>query len=307
VDLRIFTEPQQGAHYDDLLRVARCAEDAGYDAFFRSDHYLAMGAGDGLPGPTDAWTTLAGLARDTSRIRLGTLMSSATFRLPGPLAITVAQVDQMSGGRVELGIGTGWYAAEHTAYGIPFPSLKERFDRFAEQLAIITGLWGTPAGQRFAFDGDYYKVIDSPALPKPVQDGGPPVILGGAGATRTPALAAQYAVEMNTPFLGMEAAARQFERADAERAKDRPTLVRSAAQVLCVGKDDASLRGRAEFIGRDLDELRANAIAGTPGEVVDTIGRWRERTGISRLYLQLLDLSDVDQVELIASEVRPQL
>jgi alkanesulfonate monooxygenase len=266
-----------------------------------------MGAGDGLPGPTDAWTTLAGLARDTSRIRLGTLMSSATFRLPGPLAITVAQVDQMSGGRVELGIGTGWYAAEHTAYGIPFPSLKERFDRFAEQLAIITGLWGTPAGQRFAFDGDYYKVIDSPALPKPVQDGGPPVILGGAGATRTPALAAQYAVEMNTPFLGMEAAARQFERADAERAKDRPTLVRSAAQVLCVGKDDASLRGRAEFIGRDLDELRANAIAGTPGEVVDTIGRWRERTGISRLYLQLLDLSDVDQVELIASEVRPQL
>jgi F420-dependent oxidoreductase-like protein len=307
VDLRIFTEPQQGAHYDDLLWVARCAEDAGYDAFFRSDHYLSMGDRDGLPGPTDAWTTLAGLARDTTRIRLGTLMSSATFRLPGPLAITVAQVDQMSGGRVELGIGTGWYAAEHTAYGIPFPSLKERFDRFAEQLAIITGLWATPAGQRFAFDGDHYKVIDSPALPKPVQDGGPPVILGGAGATRTPALAAQYAVEMNTPFLGMEAAARQFERADAERAEDRPKLIRSAAQVLCVGKDDASLRRRAEAIGRDLAELRANGIAGTPGEVVDTIGRWRERTGISRLYLQLLDLSDVDQVELVASEVRPRL
>src|SRR3954469_20015150 len=124
-----FTEPQQGASYDDLLRVATAAEELGFDAFFRSDHYLVMGDGDGLPGPTDAWVTLAGLARETSRIRLGTLVSSSTFRLPGPLAIAVAQVDAMSGGRVELGIGTGWYDAEHRAYGIPFPPLGERFDR----------------------------------------------------------------------------------------------------------------------------------------------------------------------------------
>ena len=124
MQLRVFTEPQQGATYDDLLAVAQRTEETGFDAFFRSDHYLAMG-GDGLPGPTDAWVTLAGLARETSRIRLGTLMTAATFRLPGPLAISVAQVDQMSGGRVELGIGSGWFAQEHAAYGIPFPSLGE--------------------------------------------------------------------------------------------------------------------------------------------------------------------------------------
>lgn len=125
MDLRIFTEPQQGASYDTLLAVAKATEDLGFDAFFRSDHYLKMGDGDGLPGPTDAWITLAGLARETKRIRLGTLMTAATFRLPGVLAIQVAQVDQMSGGRVELGLGAGWFEEEHTAYGIPFP--KEKF------------------------------------------------------------------------------------------------------------------------------------------------------------------------------------
>jgi alkanesulfonate monooxygenase SsuD/methylene tetrahydromethanopterin reductase-like flavin-dependent oxidoreductase (luciferase family) len=127
--LRIMTEPQQGADYASLRTVARAAEDLGFDAFFRSDHYLKMGDGSGLPGPTDSWVTLAGLALETSRIRLGTLVTAATFRLPGPLAIAVAQVDQMSGGRVELGIGTGWFAEEHTAYGIPFPPVGERFDR----------------------------------------------------------------------------------------------------------------------------------------------------------------------------------
>lgn len=138
--LRIFTEPQQGASYETLLAVAKASEDLGFDGFFRSDHYLKMGNVSGLPGPTDAWITLAGLARETSRIRLGTLMTAATFRLPGPLAISVAQVDQMSGGRVEFGFGAGWFEAEHTAYGIPFPAgINERFDRFEEQLAIITG------------------------------------------------------------------------------------------------------------------------------------------------------------------------
>ena len=167
--LRIFTEPQQGADYQTLRAVALATEELGFDAFFRSDHYLAMGGGSGLPGPTDAWTTLAALAVETSRIRLGTLMSAATFRLPGPLAITVAQVDQMSGGRVEFGLGTGWFEAEHTAYGIPFPPLGERFDRLEEQLAIITGLWGTGVGEMFSFEGTHYQLKDSPALPKPAQ------------------------------------------------------------------------------------------------------------------------------------------
>ena len=297
MDLRIFTEPQQGATYDDLLAVARAAEDLGFDAFFRSDHYLHM-SGDGMPGPTDAWTTLAGLARDTSRIRLGTLVSSATFRLPGPLAVTVANVDQMSGGRVELGLGAGWFAAEHAAYGIPFPPLKERFDRLEEQLAVITGLWSAPAGSSYEHDGSHYPVSDSPALAKPVQPGGVPVIIGGAGKRRTPSLAARYANEFNVPFSSPDETRDLFARVDevcGEHGRDPLSLVHSAAQVLCLGKDDAMVRRRAEAIGRDPEELRANGLAGTPEEVRDRVGRLAE-AGASRLYLQVLDLADLDHL-----------
>ncbi|MEH1167110.1 LLM class F420-dependent oxidoreductase [Micromonospora sp. CPCC 205539] len=309
MELRIFTEPQQGASYDQLLAVARCAEDAGYGAFFRSDHYLMMGAASGEPGPTDAWTTLAGLARDTSRIRLGTLMTAATFRLPGPLAITVAQVDQMSGGRVELGIGTGWYADEHTAYGIPFPSLGERFDRLEEQLAVITGLWATPAGERFDHAGRYYPVTDSPALPKPVQQPRPPILLGGMGPKRTPRLAARYADEFNLPFAALPDTEAQFDRVRAacvEIGRDPAELVWSNALVLCCGRDDAEMARRADAIGRDPDELRANGLAGTPAEILDKIGRYAE-VGSQRIYLQVLDLSDLEQIELVASEVLAKL
>ncbi|MFJ6154149.1 LLM class F420-dependent oxidoreductase [Micromonospora profundi] len=309
MELRIFTEPQQGASYDELLAVARCAEDAGYGAFFRSDHYLKMGAVSGDPGPTDAWTTLAGLARDTSRIRLGTLMTAATFRLPGPLAITVAQVDQMSGGRVELGIGTGWYGDEHTAYGIPFPPLGERFDRLEEQLAVITGLWSTPPGERFDYAGRYYPVSDSPALPKPVQQPRPPILLGGMGPKRTPRLAARYADEFNLPFASVEDTAAQFERvraACAEIDRDPAGMVWSNALVLCCGRNDAEVARRAAAIGREPDELRANGLAGTPDEVLDTIGRYAE-IGSQRLYLQVLDLADLDHLELVATEVMANL
>ncbi|RZT80412.1 F420-dependent oxidoreductase-like protein [Micromonospora violae] len=309
MELRIFTEPQQGASYDQLLAVARCAEDAGYGAFFRSDHYLVMGDVSGEPGPTDAWTTLAGLARDTSRIRLGTLMTAATFRLPGPLAITVAQVDQMSGGRVELGIGTGWYAEEHSAYGMPFPPLAERFDRLEEQLAVITGLWSTPAGERFDHDGRYYPVRNSPALPKPVQRPRPPILLGGTGPKRTPRLAARYADEFNLPFASVPDTAAQFDRvraACAEIDRNPAEMVWSNALVLCCGRDDAEVARRAAAIGRDPDELRANGLAGTPAEVLDTIGRYAE-IGSQRLYLQVLDLSDLEHLELVASEVMAKL
>ncbi|MGW5560664.1 LLM class F420-dependent oxidoreductase [Micromonospora sp. NPDC003944] len=309
MELRIFTEPQQGASYDQLLAVARCAEDAGYGAFFRSDHYLVMGGGSGEPGPTDAWTTLAGLARDTSRIRLGTLMTAATFRLPGPLAITVAQVDQMSGGRVELGIGTGWYAEEHSAYGIPFPPLAERFDRLEEQLAVITGLWSTPGGERFDHDGRYYPVSDSPALPKPVQQPRPPILLGGTGPKRTPRLAARYADEFNLPFASVPDTAAQFDRVRAacvEIGRDPADMVWSNALVLCCGRDDAEVARRAAAIGRDPGELRANGLAGTPGEVLDTIGRYAE-IGSERLYLQVLDLDDLEHLELVAGEVMAKL
>jgi F420-dependent oxidoreductase-like protein len=309
VDLRIFTEPQQGASYDDLLRVARTAEDAGFDAFFRSDHFLAMDA-PGDPGPTDSYVTLGGLARETSRIRLGTLVTSATFRLPGPLAIAVAQVDAMSGGRVELGLGSGWFEAEHAAYGIPFPGLGERFDRLAEQLEIVTGLWTTPPGERYSFSGAHYTLVDSPALPKPVQSPHPPVIVGGGGKRRTPALAARFAAEFNVPFMPLDGAVAQFERVDAacaEIGRDPAELVRSVAHPVCVGRDDAEVARRAAAIGRKVEDLAALPTAGTVSHVVDEIGTWRERTGATRFYLQVLDLADLDHLELIAAQVAPQL
>ncbi|MHC0429146.1 LLM class F420-dependent oxidoreductase [Streptomyces sp. O3] len=306
MDLRIFTEPQQGATYDTLLTVAKATEDLGFDAFFRSDHYLSMGSSDGLPGPTDAWITLAGLARETRRIRLGTLMTAGTFRLPGVLAIQVAQVDQMSGGRVELGLGAGWFGEEHRAYGIPFP--KERFARLEEQLAIVTGLWATETGSTFDYDGAYYRLTDSPALPKPTQTK-VPILIGGHGKTRTPRLAARYADEFNIPFASVADSERQFGRVRAaaqEAGRGGDDLVYSNALVACVGKDDAEVARRAAVIGRDVAELKANGLAGSPDEVVDKIGRYAE-AGCQRIYLQILDLDDLDHLDLISSQVGSQL
>jgi len=310
--LRVFTEPQQGASYDQLLAVARTAEEEGFDAFFRSDHFLRMGSGDGLPGPTDAWTTLAGLARDTQRIRLGTLVSSATFRWPGLLAIQVAQVDAMSGGRVELGLGAGWFAQEHAAYGVPFPSsVKERFDRLEEQLAIVHGLWSTPAGERFAFDGAHYQLEESPALPRPVQSPHPPIVIGGSGPSRTPGLAAQYADEFNVPPGPHDAATAKAMydrvRAACERIdRDPATLALSAVTMVCVGAGEDELERRAAGIGHPLEKLRAGAAVGTPKEVVDKLGAYAE-AGCERVYLQLFDLGDLDHLRLIAAEVAPHL
>jgi alkanesulfonate monooxygenase len=309
MDLRIFTEPQQGASYDDLLAVAKATEDLGFDGFFRSDHFLKMGSVSGLPGPTDAWTTLAGLARDTSRIRLGTLVTSATFRLPGPLAVTVAEVDQMSGGRVELGIGAGWYEAEHLAYGVPFPPLGERFDRLEEQLAVITGLWATGDGDRFGFSGRHYQVVDSPGLPKPVQRP-VPIIVGGGGPKRTPALAARFAAEFNGAFKPLPVYVEQRARVEAAcRAigRDPASLVFSAALVLCAGRTEAEFERRAKAIGREPAELRENGAAGLVEEVAATARRWAADTGITRLYLQVLDLHDLEHLQLVAEEIGPHL
>lgn len=306
MDLRIFTEPQQGATYETLLRVAKATDDLGYSAFFRSDHYLVMGSSDGLPGPTDAWITLAGLARETQRIRLGTLMTAGTFRLPGVLAIQVAQVDQMSGGRIELGLGSGWYEAEHSAYGIPFP--KEKFGRLEEQLAIVTGLWETPVGERFTFDGTYYQLSDSPALPKPAQPK-VPVLIGGHGAKRTPALAARYASEFNIPFASLPDTEQQFKRVRAaaeEIGRKADDLTYSNALVACVGKTDAEVKRRADAIGREVEDLKANGLAGSPAEVVERIAAY-QAVGSQRMYLQILDLDDLDHLELISSQVMPQL
>ncbi len=307
--LRIFTEPQQGADYQTLRNVTLAAEELGFDAFFRSDHYLKMGDVSGLPGPTDAWATLAALAVETTRIRLGTLMTAATFRLPGPLAITVAQVDQMSGGRVEFGLGAGWYEAEHAAYGIPFPPLGERFDALEEQLAIITGLWGTADGETFSFDGAHYRVSDSPALPKPAQRPRPPVILGGGGPRRTPRLAARFADEFNVPFGSVADSAAGFARVrEACEAAGRypASMTYSVAQTVCCGKDEAEFRRRAAAIGREPAEAREHGVGGTPGEVAAKIAEFAE-IGAERVYLQVLDLGDLDHLALIASDVAPQV
>jgi F420-dependent oxidoreductase-like protein len=303
MELRIMTEPQTGASYDELLAVARATEDAGFGAFFRSDHYLAMDpTQDDRPGPTDAWTTLAGLARETSRIRLGTLVSSATFRLPGVLAIQVAQVDQMSGGRVELGLGAGWFEAEHTAYGIAFPTLGERFDRLTEQLEIVTGLWSTPLGDRFDFAGKHYTLTDSPALPKPVQQ--PiPVIVGGAGPRRTPALAARFAHEFNVPFPNAAEARTRFavvsEACRAAGRDDDPVF--SVMLTAGVGRNDAEVARRTAGF-EDRQALAERGVVGSPEQAVDILGQFAE-AGCERVYLQLRDLRDLDQVELIGSEV----
>ncbi|WP_291056065.1 LLM class F420-dependent oxidoreductase [Herbiconiux sp.] len=306
MDFRIFTEPQQGASYDELLAVAKATEELGFDAFFRSDHYLRMGDGDPGAGPTDAWTTLAGLARETSRIRLGTLVSSVTYRYPGVLAIQVAQVDQMSGGRVELGLGTGWFEQEHLAYGIPFPA--KRFGLLEEQLEIVTSLWATEPGDTYSFAGEHYTLTDSPALPKPVQS--PlPVIVGGKGAARTPRLAARFATEFNVPFPDAGTLPGLFDnvrRACEDFGRDPDDMVYSAALIAVAGADEAEFARRAAAVGREPAELRTNGLAGTASEIVDKLGALREQ-GMERVYLQILDLTDLDHLDFIAREVVPQL
>ena len=303
MDFRIFIEPQQGASYDTQLTVAQKAEELGFNAFFRSDHFLSMG-GDGLPGPTDSWVTLGALARETSRIRLGTLVTSATFRHPGLLAIQVAQVDAMSGGRVELGLGAGWFQREHEAYGVPFPA--KRFGPFEEQLAVITGLWGTPAGETFSFSGEHYTLVDSPALPKPVQSP-VPIIIGGSGAKKTPALAAKYAAEYNTNFTSDAGVKENVERvrvAAEQAGRDPGSLVYSVARTVAAGASEAEASARAAHIGRDPKQLAEEGFYGTPQQLVDRVGALQE-LGVSRVYLQVLDLADLDHLELIAREVMP--
>jgi F420-dependent oxidoreductase-like protein len=284
MDLRVMLEPQQGATYDQQLAIAQAAEAEGFDGFFRSDHLMRFDQEDPGPGPTESWITLAGIARETSRIRLGTLVTSMTFRLPGILAITVAEVDAMSGGRVELGLGTGWFDPEHHAHGVPFPPLGQRFEMLEEQLQIILGMWATPPGQRFSFEGKHYRVVDSPGLPKPVQQPHPPIILGGAGPRRTPRLAARYADEFNVPFHSVADFSKSIGRvkkACEEQGRDPKSLVYSAAVNV---------------------DIRANSA----DKVVDELSQFKE-AGAQRLYLQLLDTGDVEQVSVIAAEVKPHL
>jgi F420-dependent oxidoreductase-like protein len=306
---RIFTEPQQGATYDQLLAVAQLAEQLGFDAFFRSDHYQRIGEGDPGPGSTDAWLTLAAIGRETTRIRLGTLVTPATFRFPGALAIQVAQADAMSGGRVELGLGAGWYDTEHASYAIPFPSTSERFEMLEEQLAIITGLWSMRPGETFSFDGRHHHVVDSPALPKPVQQPRPPIVMGGWGTKRTPRLAAQYADEFNMPFAPasyFREGCDHVRRACDAVGRAPETMRYTIASVVCIGDNDADYERRARASGQDPEAARANAVAGTPAEAVERIREF-EKAGAETVYLQYHTLDEPEHLQLIASEVLPHI
>jgi F420-dependent oxidoreductase-like protein len=309
VRLRIFTEPQQGATYDQLLAVAKLSEELGFDAFFRSDHYLRIGGGDPGPGSTDAWVTLAAIGRETSTIRLGTLVTPVTFRFPGPLAISVAQADAMSGGRVELGVGAGWYDGEHRAFAIPFPETRERFERLEEQLAIVTGMWATKRGDTFSFEGRHYQVAGSPGLPKPAQRPHPPIILGGWGTKRTPRLAAEYAQEFNVPFSpvdGVRPACDHVRRACEAAGRDPSSMRFTVATITAVGEDEATYRKRAAAIDHDPDQLRQHATAGVVGEVIERLQGFAA-AGAEAMYLQILDLDDLDHLRLIATEVMPEV
>lgn len=308
----VFTEPHRGATYDDQLRFARLTEDAGFEGYLRADHYQAMGLDAGLPGPTDAWITLAGLARETSRIRLGTLVTSVTFRQPAPLAIAVAQVDQMSGGRVELGMGTGWYQREHVSYGIPFPPTGQRFDILAEQLAVITGLWSSPIGEPFSFKGEHYQLVDAPGLPKPVQVPGPPIIVGGRGPKRTPEIAARYADEFNMPFKTVAESKAAFDRVLAVsdrvgRAESgKAPLVMSAGIVVAIGRTDAEAHRRAAPLHAPSALPPEDPVVGSPAQLVDRIGEFAA-IGVTRVHLRFIEITDVDHLDLVASDVLPQV
>lgn len=306
--LRIFTEPQQGATYEQLLAIAQRAEKLGFDAFFRSDHFLKMGSIDGHPGPSDAWTTLAGIARETSTIRLGTLVNSATFRHPAITAVSVANVDAMSHGRVELGLGAGWYEDEHKAYGFHFPALSERFEILGEQLHIINGLWNTPLGETFCFNGTHYNIENSPGLPKPVQ-ARIPVIIGGRGKKKTPALAARYASEFNMPFVLIDDFAAQCSRvreACTAIGREPSSLRYTSAQTVVCGVDNGEVARRAKNIGRQVEEVTQSGLCGTPEQLIAKIKQWGA-AGAQTLYLQILDLDDLEHLDLIATQVLPHI
>jgi F420-dependent oxidoreductase-like protein len=315
IELCVFVEPQQGATYDQQLGVARVAEEGGFAGFFRTDHLEHEGSIDGQPGPTDAWVTLAGLARETARIRLGTLMCCSTFRYPGHLAIIVAQVDAMSGGRVEFGLGAASFPGEHHALGIPLPDGKEAFERLAEQFALITGLWATPPGERYSFHGRYFDITDYPALVRPVQSPRPPIIVGGHGLRRTPAVAARFADEFNIDGVSPESCAEAYarvSRACEEIGRDPAEITCSAAVTLCCGVDAADIKRRTDAITavvadwKDPAQIIRDGAAGTPDQVLERLHAF-QAAGADRVYLQLFDLEDLDHLRLVAEDIVTKL
>jgi F420-dependent oxidoreductase-like protein len=303
----LMTEPQQGISYDEILAITRTAEEVGFEAFFRSDHYTSFPGENGRP-TTDAWATLAGLARETTRIHLGTLVSPVTFRIPGSFAKVIATVDEMSGGRVEMGAGAGWNELEHAQLGIPFPEIGERADMLEEELAILRGLWDEPDG--WSFEGGHWQVRGSLFRPKGKR---PNLIVGGDGKPRSLRLGARYADEYNVSSSEPSRVGAVYERLDeACKAIGREpgSIVRSAMAGVLIGRDEAEVRERSkaqiEIFGANdreadewLEERRDRWITGTPDQARARIAEY-EAAGVQRLMLQTFLPRDLDQVRLMA-------
>jgi F420-dependent oxidoreductase-like protein len=308
----LMTEPQQGLSYTEILALARTAEETGFETFFRSDHYASFPGATGLP-TTDAWATIAGLARDTRRIGLGVLVSPVTFRHPGNLAKVVATAAEMSGGRVELGVGAGWNEAEHRQHGLRFPPLGERFDMLEEHLAIVHGLWTEPDG--WSYEGHHWQVSDAHFNPKPAAPAGrrhPNLIVGGGGGPRMASLVARYADEVNVSSLAPQKVAAAYGRV--RDACER--IGRNAGEVTCsamtgvlVGSDDADVHRRvndiAALMGRGgadaevwLAERRERWIIGTPDDARRRVAEF-EAAGVQRIMLQDFLPRDLDMVRLL--------
>jgi F420-dependent oxidoreductase-like protein len=307
----LMTEPQQGLSYLEILAIARTAEEAGFGAYFRSDHYASF-PGPGDQPTTDAWATLAGLARETKRIRLGTLVSPVTFRLPGNLAKVVATVAEMSDGRVEVGVGAGWNEGEHRQLGLRFPSTRERFDMLEEELAILHGLWTEP--DSWSFDGRHWQVHDAMFRPRPASPAGrrhPNLIIGGDGGPRMAALVARYADEFNLTSASPAKAPAPYERVRAacrEIGRDPDEVTYSAMTGVLVGEDEADLRRRAKELvdvvgsGQDaegwLAERRDRWVLGTPDEARERVAEL-EKAGVQRVMLQDFLPRDLEMVRLL--------
>ncbi len=307
----LMIEPQQGLTYAEQLAIARRAETAGFEALFRSDHYSSFPGAPDNP-TTDAWTVLAGLARETTRIRLGALVSPVTFRLPGNLAKVAATVQEMAGGRLEIGMGAGWNEAEHAAYGFPFPDIAVRADMLEEELEIVRGLWEGPDG--WSFSGRHYTIADALFRAKPSPR--PPILVGGDGAPRSMRIAVRFADEFNITSSDPDRIGERFGRLDrilADAGRDPSTLVRSAMVGVLVGRDAAEVERRRialmAMLGRDeagaegwYAERRNRWILGTPDEARATVERFAA-VGVERIMLQDFLPRDLEMIDLLGAEL----
>jgi F420-dependent oxidoreductase-like protein len=298
-------EPRHGATYDRIRALAQATEEAEFDAFFRSDHYLGIDSTDPDYLPTDSWTTLGALARDTRRVKLGTLMTAGTYRNPAVLAMAVASVDQISDGRICLGIGTGWYEREHQAFGIPFPPIGERFDRLDEAMQIITGLWTTPRGEQFSFQGEFWQLDQCANFPALVQRPRPEIIIGGTGPRRTPLMAARYADEFNSG--AGHACGERFQnvrRTCEEIGRDPATLRMSATYPVICGSTREQAQQRLDRLGPPGARMLAGGVVGTPSVVVGALEQLAQE-GCETVYLHVFDIDDTDHIALLGREVVP--